>query len=148
MPDIDMMDKECCKTIVEDIKNIKNHRVAIQLKWTSPKPLEVRAIKELIDQHAKAMTTVVVKTEIDDKLNSITIYCSKVTKYKMKSRFGIPIKLVETSKTIVYGFIHELKQQNQVNQLLFSIPDSIKNVCCMFYDCFIEIPPDEASPFT
>eukprot|EP01084_Bolivina_argentea_P274950 468776_1 len=63
----------------------------------------------------------------------------------MKSRFGIPIKLVETSKTIVYGFIHEIENQHQ---LLFIIPNSIYNVCCMFYDCFIEIPSKEASPFT
>eukprot|EP01084_Bolivina_argentea_P042563 78478_1 len=107
MPNIEMMDKECCETIVEDMKNIKNHRVAIRFKWTSTKPLQLIHIKELVHQYAKEIATVALKTQVDeDKLNSITIYCSKLTKYKMKSRFGIPIKLVETSKTIVYGFIH------------------------------------------
>eukprot|EP01084_Bolivina_argentea_P136163 239827_1 len=132
MPNIEMMDKECCKTIVKDIKNVRNHRIAIQFNWTSPKPLHLIHIKELINQYAEEISTVSVQTHIDeDKSNFIKINCLKVMKHKMKSRFGIPIKLVEASKTIVYGFIHKLKHQHQ---LLFSMPNCIKNVCCMFYD--------------
>eukprot|EP01084_Bolivina_argentea_P253896 426658_1 len=146
MPSIEMMDKECCKTIVEDMKNIIKVSVAVQFKWTSPKPLQLIDIKALFDHYAKRMTTVALKTQIDeDKPNSITIYCSKFTKYKMKSRFGLPIKLVESSKIIVYGFIHEMRKQHHS---LSAIPQDIYNVCAMFYDCLLQIPLDEASPFT
>eukprot|EP01084_Bolivina_argentea_P042559 78474_1 len=112
MPSIEMMDKECCKIIVEDIKNVKKHHIAIQFKWTSPKPLQLIYVAELIHLYATELHTVTLKTQIDeDKSKFITVYCSKLTKYKMKSRFGIPIKLVETSKTIVYGFIHEIQKE-------------------------------------
>eukprot|EP01084_Bolivina_argentea_P033660 62248_1 len=162
MPSVEMMNKECCKTIVEDIKNVKNHGIAIKFKWTSPKPSQLFEIKTLINHYAKEISTVALKTQIDEgKPNSITIYCSKLTKYKMKSRFGIPIKLVESSKTVVYGFIHSFEKQHSnasktkirekktnEQKVISRIPNSIKNICCMFYDCFIEIPPNEASAFT
>eukprot|EP01084_Bolivina_argentea_P016668 31163_1 len=146
MPSVDMMNTECCKYIVHDIQNILNPRVSLQLKWASSKPLQLIDIKELIDQYATEITTIALKTQIDeDKPNSIIIYCSTFTKHKMKSRFGIPIKLVESSKTIVYGFIREMEKQRHFS---FIVPQGICDVCCMFYDCFIEIPPKEASPFT
>eukprot|EP01084_Bolivina_argentea_P033661 62249_1 len=162
MPSVEMMNKECCKTIVEDIKNVKNHDIAIQFNWISPKPLQLIDTKELIHQHTQQITTVALKTQIGEgKSNSIIIYCSKLTKYKMKSRFGIPIKLVESSKTVVYGFIHSFEKQHSnasktkirekktnEQKVISRIPNSIKNICCMFYDCFIEIPPNEASAFT
>eukprot|EP01084_Bolivina_argentea_P178793 309035_1 len=145
MPSIELMDNECCKTIVEDMKNIINHRIAIQFQWTSPESISFQliSIKGLLDHYANQMTTVGLKTQIEDKLRSIKVHCSKIRKYKMKSRLDVPIKLVETSKNIVYGFIRQVEKKHQ---LLF-IPNTVCNVCCMFYDCFIEIPPEEASPF-
>eukprot|EP01084_Bolivina_argentea_P101437 181865_1 len=86
MPNIEMMDNKCCKAIVEDIKNVKNHRVAIQFKWASSKPLQLIHIQKLIHQYAETLTTVSLKTQIDeDKSNSIKVHCSKLTKYKIKS---------------------------------------------------------------
>eukprot|EP01084_Bolivina_argentea_P083440 151064_1 len=141
-----MMDKECCRIIIQDTKNVINLHVVIQFKWKSPKPLQLIDIKGLLDYYAKQITTVSLKIHIDeDNTNSITVYGSKLTKYKMKPRFSIPIKVVESSKTIVYGFIHKIEKQYH---LLSIIPKGIYDACCMFYDCLLQIPLEEASAFT
>eukprot|EP01084_Bolivina_argentea_P065247 118937_1 len=58
MPNIEMMDKECCKSIVQDIKNVTNIGVAIQFRWISSEPDQLIKIKTLIDQHAKGNSSV------------------------------------------------------------------------------------------
>eukprot|EP01084_Bolivina_argentea_P227497 384202_1 len=149
MPNVDMMDKDCCKTIIADIKNLINPHVTIQFIWKSCKPLQLIDIARLFNRYSSQISTVCVKTQIDeDVANCIKLYCSQLTKYKMRSsRFGVQIKVVESSITIVYEFIHGIKKQGGMHHLFCVIPKGIYDVCCMFYDCFLQIPVQEASPF-
>ena len=146
MPSIDLMDIECCKTIIHDIPNIIKADITIEFFWTSSKPLQLHDIKKLFDFYATEISNVILKVIInEDTMQSIVINCSKFTKHKLELRLSIPMKIFDSTKVVVYGYIHRICKQNH---LWSTIPDGIYNICCIFYDNFIEIPWDDVSPFT
>eukprot|EP01084_Bolivina_argentea_P061396 112197_1 len=60
---------------------------------------------------------------------------------------GLPLncKFAKFTELLVFGYIHELEKQNNFGCY---VPLDMFAICCIFYDYFLEIPMDKATPFT
>eukprot|EP01084_Bolivina_argentea_P279914 478620_1 len=137
--------------------------VFIELKWISPKPLQLIAVKNIFVTHSKKLNNVRLDINIDqDKPHSITIIPSKINIYKITSSFWPVYEINHSTKIIVYGFLHHdpiwRKAQNILSKYYLNlkqkynfrdkIPQDIMDLCCVFYRCSLTMPLRLVSPFT
>eukprot|EP01084_Bolivina_argentea_P225638 381242_1 len=110
------------KNVVEQllkIPNIVNHNVSIKFKWTSQSPLYLISIKSSMDKYAKQLSTIKLKTLIDeDTSTSIILQRSKSNKYILNPSTWTTINVSVRTKLIVCAFIHQFEQQHH---MLFAI---------------------------
>ncbi len=149
MPSIDLMNDDCCKSVVDDLLNVINENAVIKLQWKSPKPLQLIDIQAAITKHAKKISTHKIEAYVDEeKVSFITI--TKQKKIKMEFRSFAPLKVLALTENIVNCFVRESEREMDQTQNKYKkkLSTDIVYIISIFYECHLRIPIEESSPFS